>query len=128
MTEEVKTPPPLDPERHALFLDFDGSLVDFALTPDRIVVRPETIALLENVSRRLHGALAIISGRKIADIDRHLARLRLPVSGVHGLEFRPAGGETAEGAISSELETARRRLASAIGWCVFQSGSRIATT
>ena len=34
---EDRTPPPLDPARHALFLDFDGSLVDFALTPDEIV-------------------------------------------------------------------------------------------
>jgi trehalose 6-phosphate phosphatase len=107
-------PPPLDSLRHALFLDFDGSLVEFALTPDRIVVLPETIALLASASKSLQGALAIVSGRQISDIDRHLAPLRLPVSGVHGLEFRNTG-ETMKVTISGELQRARRRLSSHIG-------------
>ncbi len=110
-----KAPPPLDPARNALFLDFDGSLVDFAPTPDRIVVRPETIALLEEVRRRLGGALAIVTGRRIADIDHHLAPIRLPVSGVHGLEFRAESGDATAGTISDEVEVARRRLAVDIG-------------
>src|SRR3954470_1061744 len=107
---EYRPPPPLDPGRHALFLDFDGSLVDFALTPDRVVVFPETVALLANVRMRLGGAMAIVTGRRIADIDHHLAPLRLPVSGVHGLEFRPDNGDTSAASISDELDVARRRL------------------
>jgi trehalose 6-phosphate phosphatase len=108
------TPPRLDPLRHALFLDFDGSLIDYAPTPDQIAVRPETIALLQDLSRRFGGALAIISGRRIADIDHHLAPLRLPISGVHGLEFRSRSDDTKRMPISEELEEARRRLNEAI--------------
>jgi trehalose 6-phosphate phosphatase len=93
---ELRPPPPLDPDRHALFLDFDGSIVDFAPTPDTVVVRPATIALLEKVSRGLGGALAIVTGRHIADVDRHLAPLVLPASGVHGREFRPRVGDMRE--------------------------------
>lgn len=114
MTED-KAPPPLDPARHALFLDFDGSIVDFALGPDAIVLKPGTIALLENLSRRLDGALAIISGRRIADIDRYLAPLQLPASGVHGLEFRPNPRDMRGAPLSDELSEARRRLAADIG-------------
>jgi trehalose 6-phosphate phosphatase len=103
-------PPPLDPSRHALFLDFDGSLVDFALTPDEIVVKPETIALLGDLLRVLGGALAIVTGRRIADVDRHIVPLRLPVSGVHGLEFRSRPEEVKRKPVSEELAEARRRL------------------
>jgi trehalose 6-phosphate phosphatase len=110
-----RTPPPLEPARHALFLDFDGSIVDFAPKPDMIVLRPGTIALLENASRRLGGALAIVSGRQIADLDRHLAPLKIPASGVHGLEFRPSFGDLSAAPLSNELDEARRRLTGAIG-------------
>ncbi len=82
--------PPLDPDRHALFLDFDGTFVDFAPHPDAIVLRPDSTGLLRDLSRRLGGALALVSGRRIADLDRFLAPLELPASGVHGQEFRPA--------------------------------------
>lgn len=109
MTQYVD-PPPLDPRHHALFLDFDGSIVDFAPTPHTIALRPGTIELLENVSRRLDGALAIITGRHIADIDRHLAPLILPASGVHGREFRPRVGDVRDDPLSSEVDRARRRL------------------
>jgi len=112
---EYNAPPPIDAKRHALFLDFDGSLVDFALTPDRVVVFPATIALLAAVRRRLSGALAIVTGRRIADIDHHLSPLRLPVSGVHGLEFRADDGDTTAASISDELMVARRRLEVEIG-------------
>jgi trehalose 6-phosphate phosphatase len=103
-------PPLLDPARHALFLDFDGSLVDFALLPEKIVVRPDTIALLDATLQRLDGALAIVTGRRIANIDQHLAPLKLPAAGVHGLEFRARASETRRTPVSEELEEARRRL------------------
>ena len=112
---ETIRPPPLDPRRHALFLDFDGSIVDFAPTPDTIVLRPGTIALLENVSRRLGGALAIVTGRRIADIDRYLSPLLLPASGVHGREFRPQPGDLRDDPPPAEIEQARRRLRAALG-------------
>src|SRR5271163_2465602 len=58
------TPPPLG-AAHALFLDFDGTLVAIAPTPSSIVVPPELPGLLNAASDRLGGALAIVSGRPV---------------------------------------------------------------
>jgi trehalose 6-phosphate phosphatase len=107
-------PPPLDPGRHALFLDFDGSIVDFAPTPDTVIVAPGTIELLEKLDRSLGGALAIVTGRHIADVDRYLAPLILPASGVHGRQFRPRAGDMRDDPPPADIERARRRLADAI--------------
>ncbi|MED5619426.1 trehalose-phosphatase [Ideonella sp. BN130291] len=83
--------PPLNDD-HALFLDFDGTLVDIAPSPDRIVVDPALTHALARLSERLGGALAIISGRPIAELDRWLAPLTLPAAGIHGAERRRAAG------------------------------------
>ena len=107
-------PPTLDPDHHALFLDFDGSIVDFAMTPDEIAVGPETILVLGQIFRRFRGALAIVTGRRIADVDDHLAPLKLPASGVHGLEFRSKPDELKRAPVSEELSEVRRRLAQAV--------------
>jgi len=76
-----------------LFLDLDGTLLDIAATPQGVEVHPTTVPTLARLSRGLAGALAILSGRAIADIDRLLAPLRLPAAGQHGAELRldPAG-------------------------------------
>jgi trehalose 6-phosphate phosphatase len=76
----------------ALFLDFDGTLVDLAASPDAIRVEPTLTASLRRLQERLGGALALISGRSIADLDRWLHPLVLPAAGVHGAERRSAGG------------------------------------
>jgi trehalose 6-phosphate phosphatase len=109
------TPPPLDPDRHALFLDFDGTFVDFAPTPDAVQLRAGSIDLLDRLSRRLGGALAVISGRRIADLDGFLAPLDLPASGVHGQELRLGGRGIRLRPPSPQLDEARRRLGAAVG-------------
>jgi len=76
----------------ALFLDFDGTLVDIAPRPDQVVVTPELLAALGALQQRLGGRLAIVSGRPIAELDRMLAPLVLPAAGVHGMERRGADG------------------------------------
>jgi trehalose 6-phosphate phosphatase len=83
----------LGPGEVALLIDFDGTLVDFAERPDDVSLAPETQAVLETLSRQLHGALAIVSGRPIEDIDRFFAPALLPVAGVHGLTRRTAKGD-----------------------------------
>lgn len=111
---ERPRPPALDPKHHALYLDFDGTLVDFAPEPDAIVLRPGTVRLLEKLSDRFGGALAIVSGRRIADLDRYLAPLALPASGVHGQEMRPIANAPTEIVPPGEIEAARHRLAAEI--------------
>ncbi len=92
-------PPCLDPGTLAIFLDFDGTLVDLAEHPWKVVVPPETKTVLKTLARASKGALALVSGRPIADLDRLLTPLRLPTAGVHGLERRDAGGAIHSGAI-----------------------------
>jgi trehalose 6-phosphate phosphatase len=72
----------------ALFLDVDGTLLDLAARPDDVVTPPNLISTLLRVESKLAGALALISGRSIDDMDRLFAPLRLRASGVHGAEIR----------------------------------------
>jgi len=76
----------------ALFLDFDGTLVDIAPRPDQVVVTPQLLAALAALQQRLQGRLAIVSGRPVAELDRMLAPLTLPAAGVHGMERRGSDG------------------------------------
>jgi trehalose 6-phosphate phosphatase len=77
----------------ALFLDFDGTLVELAPEPDAIVIPPDLTTLLAALRDRLGGALAIVSGRAVGAIDSFLHPLDLPVAGVHGSERRSADGQ-----------------------------------
>ncbi|MBB4631474.1 trehalose-phosphatase [Sphingosinicella soli] len=84
-------PPPLAAiERPALFLDFDGTLVDLAPQPGAIRLAPHLMPLLEALGRRLEGRLAIVSGRALADLAGHLPAPALTLSGSHGGELRLA--------------------------------------
>jgi trehalose 6-phosphate phosphatase len=78
----------LDPENIALFLDVDGTLIDLAPRPDLVVVPSALISGLASAANRLAGALALISGRPITELDRLFAPLRLRAAGVHGAELR----------------------------------------
>jgi trehalose 6-phosphate phosphatase len=77
----------------ALFLDVDGTLLDISCRPEDVLVPPELGPLLESAWQALEGAMALVSGRAIADLDRLFAPLRLPAAGQHGIELRldPAG-------------------------------------
>lgn len=77
----------------ALFLDFDGTMVDIAPQPHAVHVPPPLLEAVRKVHHYLGGAVAVISGRPIAQIDSFLEPLRLPVAGVHGAERRGADGE-----------------------------------
>src|SRR6185503_573390 len=89
---DLAPPPPDLLEGAALFLDFDGTLVELAETPDAIRVPPALGPLLERLRRRLGGRLAIVSGRALADLERHLPCPGMAVAGSHGLELRFANG------------------------------------
>jgi trehalose 6-phosphate phosphatase len=72
----------------ALFVDFDGTLVEIAATPDGVAAPPDLATLLSGLSDALDGALAIVSGRAVADIDERLKPFRGRAAGVHGAEIR----------------------------------------
>jgi len=86
-------PPPLDLlEGAALFLDFDGTLVELADTPDGVSIPTGLGPMLERLRRKLEGRLAIVSGRSLADLKRHLPLHGIAFSGSHGLELQLADG------------------------------------
>lgn len=77
----------------SLFLDFDGTLVSLAGHPDHIVVPDRLAGLFADLSGRLGGRLALVSGRSIADLESHCGPLGIACAGSHGGERRLAGGE-----------------------------------
>lgn len=79
-------PPPSLLQGASLFLDFDGTLVHLAETPDAVTVDGPLLDLLHQVERCLEGRITLISGRAAADVRARLEPLRLPVAGSHGLE------------------------------------------
>jgi trehalose 6-phosphate phosphatase len=76
----------------SLFLDFDGTLVELAPTPEEVLVAPDLVEVLAALQDKLDGRVAIVSGRPIGQIDAKLAPLKLAVAGVHGAERRSADG------------------------------------
>lgn len=76
----------------ALFLDFDGTLVDLAEAPEAIRVPRLLAPLLARLCDRLEGRLAIVSGRSLQDLKRHVPLAGIAFSGSHGLEMQWADG------------------------------------
>ncbi|MCP1237180.1 trehalose-phosphatase [Gluconobacter kondonii] len=81
---------PFSPSRAALLLDFDGTLVDIAPTPEGVRVPEGLTADLLRLREMLDGALAIITGRPIAQIDHFLPGIPYAVAGEHGVAVRLA--------------------------------------
>ena len=81
-------PDNLEPSRLALFLDVDGTLLDIEDHPAGVRAEPSLVALLTRLSERLGGALSLISGRPVADLDRIFGGSRFAAAGGHGAELR----------------------------------------
>jgi trehalose 6-phosphate phosphatase len=93
LAARLRRPPPPPLARDcALFLDIDGTLLPLAVTPDRVHVDGAVTALLPALAQALDGALALITGRAIADADRLFPGSALPIAGQHGSERRGTGG------------------------------------
>jgi trehalose 6-phosphate phosphatase len=105
-----RLPPPPALGDAALFLDVDGTLVDFAPTPGGVTVAPGLIDHIERLQAK-HGAVAFVSGRPIAQIDSLFAPLRLPAAGIHGLERRRADGTVLRNDPSDTLASLKAPLA-----------------
>jgi trehalose 6-phosphate phosphatase len=87
-----RVPQALPLRGYAVFLDIDGTLLDIAATPDDVVVPPHLHVLLRRLDARLQGAVALISGRRLADIDT-LIGPGVAVAAEHGAILRDAGGQ-----------------------------------
>ncbi len=83
-----RRPPPALHDNNALFLDVDGTLVAFADRPDQVHLPPQVRESLTRLQQRLGGALALVSGRPLHQIDELFAPLLLPAAGLHGLQVR----------------------------------------
>jgi trehalose 6-phosphate phosphatase len=95
-----------------LFLDVDGTLLDLAASPGAVLVDASLLALLERLRRAAGGALALVSGRTIVDLDRLFMPLKLPAAGIHGCERRDVhGASTVADVVRAQLDPLRVALA-----------------
>jgi trehalose 6-phosphate phosphatase len=128
MSDLTRLPPP--PPRHdwALFLDVDGTLLDFARTPGDVHVPTDLIGDLRRLQEAFDGALALVSGRQLETLDALFAPLRLPSIGLHGLQRR-AGDRSAHDLpheLASVLAAARDLAAKYPGALIEDKGITIA--
>ena len=101
----------IDVTRCAFFLDLDGTLVEIAQQPAAVQVASELPSLIADLYAAATGAVALISGRSIADTDRLLRIPQLPVAGQHGAERRDARGRCHRHAVDdSALEMLRAQV------------------
>ncbi len=91
------------PERPALFLDLDGTLLDFANEPEGVEVSERVRDLLPRLHEFTDGAIALVSGRTMDDLDHLLAPHKFPVAAVHGLELRDGDGRITRTEVDREL-------------------------
>lgn len=102
----LPSPPPL-PDDAALFLDVDGCLLPFAPRPDAVEVPPALVERLVVLQTALGGALALVSGRNLATLDRLFAPAGFAAAGLHGVERRRAGDVGAAGHVPQALMQVR---------------------
>jgi trehalose 6-phosphate phosphatase len=102
----------LDVTSIALLLDVDGTMIDFGPSPLEVHVSEGLKNSLTRLLRTTDGALALVSGRPIHDLDMLFAPLKLPAIGGHGAEMRVRGSDAINAAapLSQDL---RRHLAGA---------------
>jgi len=122
MSIQISGLPP--PSRAAFLLDFDGTLVDIAPTPDQVVVPDRLAEHLARVRALCGGALAIVSGRPIAQIDALLGNDAFAVAGEHGTAIRHAPGAPIETMAIPDLPAhwlhAAHRLVDETPGCLFE--------
>ncbi|WP_277970720.1 trehalose-phosphatase [Sphingomonas echinoides] len=94
MTSPPDSPPPVSLlQGAALFLDFDGTLVELAERPELVRVDARLAALLERLRMKLNGRVAIISGRSVDSILGLFGPLPITIAGSHGLEVQSYDGK-----------------------------------
>jgi len=102
-------------DRIAILLDVDGTILDLAPTPRSVFVPPPLRRSLDLLFKRTGGALALVSGRPLDELDQLFLPLRLPAIGGHGAEFRPIPNERARTQALPLLDVDVRSRAAALG-------------
>lgn len=92
--EDALSVPPLFSGNFAFFFDLDGTLADIKPSPDDVVVPDDVLARLSLLAEMNDGALALISGRSISELEQLANPWRFPLAGVHGAERRDIKGHT----------------------------------
>ena len=124
MSASLQLPPPpslgalVKAGAFALFCDFDGTLVELAPTPDSIEPRADMLTKLNALNQRIDGRLALVSGRSVGDVEKHLGPIPLTIAGSHGADKRLANGQilgVKPKAVSDELLQAMRAFATEHG-------------
>lgn len=118
------TPPEID-RKSALFLDLDGTLLEIAATPELVVVPPALPSLLAHLHHQLDGAVAIVSGRPLAQIDGLLVPFHAAAAGEHGVSIRFPDGTLEETPVAIAMPEAWREALN--GAAVRWPGVRIET-
>lgn len=93
MSEGKNRLPPRPQTNWAYFLDMDGTLIELAETPESICVDDALLDLVWRLHNACSGAVALVSGRTLADLDRRVNGMSLAMAGQHGLERRKADGQ-----------------------------------
>lgn len=103
---DLALPPANLLDRASLFLDFDGTLVDFVIDPNKANVDSRLRGLIEQLSARLEGRLAILSGRSLDELTQRVGLGPIAMAGSHGLERRSADRHVTRAPIPSGLAIA----------------------
>ncbi|HSA82956.1 MAG TPA: trehalose-phosphatase [Geminicoccaceae bacterium] len=112
MTNAALPPPPrVRSAAIALFLDVDGTLVEIEREPGAVHVPEPLCQILAELEQALDGAVALVSGRSLEQLDRLFSPLRLSAAGLHGLERRNLRREVVRAELDPAIfKAARRRL------------------
>ena len=109
-------PREIAPDRDALFLDFDGTLVEIAPTPLTRAAHGRSALSPDGARRRLGGALAVVAGRPVEAVDGFLGLGGLTVAGLHGRDRRLADGRRLREPVdAASVDVARTRLTALAG-------------
>ena len=110
--------PALSGGRYAFFFDVDGTLAAIQPRPEDVFIPDSVIASLQQIAILSQGAMALVSGRPVHELEQLAAPLLPPMAGVHGAERRDASGEMHRTTLPTEVEqTLRAMLTEKInGW------------
>jgi trehalose 6-phosphate phosphatase len=106
--------PALRLDQSAILLDIDGTLLDLAPTPREVWVPPDLSTTLNRLLTRTSGALALVSGRSLNDIDLIFAPEQFPAVGGHGAEMRISADSEAVATHAPPMDKELKRRLAAI--------------